>query len=69
MEGTLKRLFDGIGYAEGISDPMFATHDTRLENIDALEALIQDYLAELIMDEALQFFADRRHHRRSAGMP
>jgi formyl-CoA transferase len=59
MEGTLKRLFEGIGYPEGISDPRFATHEARLANIDALDALIQEHLAQLTMDEALQFFAER----------
>lgn len=59
MEGTLKRLFEGIGYPEGITDPRFATHEARLANIDALDALIQEHLARLTMDEALQFFAER----------
>jgi crotonobetainyl-CoA:carnitine CoA-transferase CaiB-like acyl-CoA transferase len=59
MEGTLARLFDGIGYPQGLSDPRFSTHEARLANIDALDALIQEHLAGLTLDEALQFFAER----------
>lgn len=58
MEGTLKRLFEGIGYPQGLADPRFATHEARLANIDALDGLIQDHLARLTMDEALRFFAE-----------
>jgi crotonobetainyl-CoA:carnitine CoA-transferase CaiB-like acyl-CoA transferase len=59
MEGTLKRLFDGIGRPEAMSDPRFATHEARLANIDALDDMIQEYLARLTLDEALGFFAER----------
>jgi formyl-CoA transferase len=59
MEGTLMRLFDGIGRPEAISDPRFATHEARLANIDALDDLIQDYIGQLTRDEALTFFAER----------
>lgn len=59
MEGTLARLFEGIGYPQGLSDPRFATHEARLANIDALDDLIQIHLAQLTLEEALQFFADR----------
>lgn len=59
MEGTLARLFEGIGYPEGLSDPRFATHEARLKNIDALDDLIQGHLVKLDLDEALQFFAER----------
>jgi formyl-CoA transferase len=59
MEGTLVRLFDGIGHPEALSDPRFATHEARLANIDALDGMIQSYLGELSLDDALQFFAER----------
>jgi formyl-CoA transferase len=59
MEGTLGRLFEGIGYPQGLSDPRFATHEARLQNIDALDKLLQDHLARLTLDEALQFFSER----------
>lgn len=59
MEGTLQRLFTGIGFPEGMNDPRFSTHEARLENIDALDAILQDYLSRLTLDEALAFFAER----------
>jgi crotonobetainyl-CoA:carnitine CoA-transferase CaiB-like acyl-CoA transferase len=59
MEGTLARLFEGIGYPDGPRDPRFATHEARLSNIDALDGMIQAHLAGLSLDEALLFFAER----------
>jgi formyl-CoA transferase len=59
MEGTLARLFEGIGYPQGLSDPRFASHEARLRNIDALDDLIQCHLARLTLQEALAFFAER----------
>lgn len=59
MEGTLQRLFAGIGFPEGMNDPRFSTHEARLENIDALDAILQNYLSRLTLDEALAFFAER----------
>jgi len=59
MEGTLIRLFEGIGRPQALSDPRFATHEARLANIDALDDMIQAYIARLTLDEALAFFAER----------
>lgn len=59
MEGTLARLFDGIGYPQGLQDPRFASHEARLKNIDALDALIQGHITKLTLPEALDFFAQR----------
>jgi formyl-CoA transferase len=59
MEGTLARLFEGIGYPEGLQDPRFANHEARLKNIDALDALIQGHITKLTLEEALEFFATR----------
>ncbi|WP_305807061.1 CoA transferase, partial [Stenotrophomonas sp. YIM B06876] len=59
MEGTLARLFEGIGYPEGLQDQRFSTHEARLKNIDALDALIQGHIARLTLAEALEFFAVR----------
>ena len=59
MEGTLQRLFDGIGFPDGLKDPRFASHEARLANIDDLDALIQDHIGALTLDQALVFFADR----------
>jgi len=59
MEGTLVRLFEGIGRPQALSDPRFATHEARLANIDALDDMIQAYIARLSLHEALAFFAER----------
>ena len=59
MEGTLIRLFEGIGRPQALSDPRFATHEARLANIDALDDMIQAYIARLSLHEALAFFAER----------
>lgn len=59
MEGTLARLFEGIGYPEGLLDPRFSSHEARLKNIDALDTLIQGHITKLTLAEALEFFAVR----------
>lgn len=59
MEGALARLFDGIGYPEGLRDPRFATHEARLKHIDALDDLIQGHITKLTLAQALDFFAQR----------
>lgn len=59
MEGTLVRLFEGIGYPEGLKDARFSTHEARLKNIDALDGLIQSHISKLSLDEALDFFKIR----------
>jgi formyl-CoA transferase len=59
MEGTLARLFEGIGYPQGLSDPRFATHEARLRHIDALDELIQQHIGGLTLEQALDFFATR----------
>jgi formyl-CoA transferase len=58
MEGTLKRLFEGIGYPNGLEDARFSSHEARLANIDALDQLIQGHLAKLDLEEALRFFKE-----------
>jgi len=59
MEGTLARLFEGIGQADALTDPRFATHEARLRHIDALDEMIQAHVGRLTLDEALRFFAER----------
>lgn len=59
MQGTLARLFEGIGYPEGLVDPRFSTHEARLANIDALDDLIQGHIARLDLSQALDFFEAR----------
>ncbi len=59
MAGALVRLFEGIGYPEGIQDERFSSHESRLKNIDALDDLIQGHITKLSMQEALIFFKER----------
>ncbi|WP_062310698.1 CaiB/BaiF CoA transferase family protein [Polynucleobacter sinensis] len=59
MEGTLVRLFEGIGYPDGLRDSRFSSHEARLKNIDALDDLIQTHINKLSLVEALEFFKER----------
>ena len=58
MEGTLKRLFEGIGFPNGLDDPRFSSHEARLANIDELDGLIQNHLSKLDLAKALDFFKE-----------
>ena len=58
MEGTLKRLFEGIGFSNGLDDPRFSSHEARLANIDELDGLIQNHLSKLNLAQALDFFKE-----------
>ena len=58
MEGTLKRLFEGIGVPKGLEDPRFSSHEARLANIDDLDRLIQGHISKLNLEHALAFFKE-----------
>lgn len=59
MDGTLARLFAGIGCPEAMEDPRFSSHEARIANVDALDALIQNHVGQLTLQEALDFFEER----------
>ena len=59
MDGTLARLFAGIGCPEAMDDPRFSSHEARIANVDALDALIQNHVGQLSLQEALDFFEER----------
>ena len=59
MDGTLARLFAGIGCPEAMDDPRFASHEARIANVDALDAMIQNHVGQLSLQEALDFFEER----------
>ena len=59
MDGTLARLFAGIGCPEAMDDPRFSTHEARIANVDALDALVQNHVGQLSLQEALDFFEER----------
>ncbi|MCM5572069.1 CoA transferase [Burkholderiaceae bacterium FT117] len=57
MEGTVQRLFAAIGRPDMVGDPRFASHAARIENIDALDAVIGDFVKGRSLEENLAFFA------------
>lgn len=59
MDGTLARLFAGIGCPEAMHDPRFSSHEARIANVDDLDALIQNHVGQLSLQEALDFFEER----------
>lgn len=58
MEGTLKRLFQGIGFPNGLEDSRFSSHEARLANIDDLDRIIQGHISKLNLEQALDFFKE-----------
>ena len=59
MDGTLARLFAGIGCPEAMDDPRFSSHEARIANVEALDTLIQNHVGQLSLQEALDFFEER----------
>ncbi len=59
MDGTLARLFAGMGCPEAMDDPRFSSHEARIANVEALDALIQTHVGQLTLQEALNFFEER----------
>ncbi len=56
IEAMARRLFTAIGRAELLDDPRFATNAARLANVEAVDAVIQDFIAARDRDEVLAFF-------------
>ncbi|MEY3766839.1 MAG: hypothetical protein RLZ03_1799 [Pseudomonadota bacterium] len=59
MDGTLARLFAGIGCPEAMDDPRFSSHEARIAHVDALDTLIQNHVGQLSLQDALDFFEER----------
>ena len=57
MEGTVQRLFAAIGRPDMVGDPRFASHAARIENIDALDAVIGEFVRGRTLDDNLAFLA------------
>jgi crotonobetainyl-CoA:carnitine CoA-transferase CaiB-like acyl-CoA transferase len=55
-QGMAERLFRAIGRPELNQDPRFATGAARLENREAVEAIVAAFIAERTLAEALAFF-------------
>jgi crotonobetainyl-CoA:carnitine CoA-transferase CaiB-like acyl-CoA transferase len=52
------RTFDAIGRPELKDDPRFVDNDSRLENVDELDEIIQDWVAEHSREEVLGTFEE-----------
>lgn len=51
-----ERLFTAIGRADMIEDPRFRTNTARLDNVDAVDQVIQDFIGSRTLAENLAFF-------------
>jgi len=55
-QGMTERLFRAIGREDLITDPRFCTNADRLAHMDALDAIIGDFVAARSLDDNLAFF-------------
>jgi crotonobetainyl-CoA:carnitine CoA-transferase CaiB-like acyl-CoA transferase len=51
-----ERLFQAIGHPELVQDVRFCSNTNRLENVEALEAIIQDFISRRTLRETLDYF-------------
>ena len=51
-----ERLFKAIGREDMITDPRFRTNAARLDNVDAVDQAIQDFIGKRTLAENLEFF-------------
>ena len=51
-----QRLFRAIGRADMIDDPRFRTNSDRLDHVDEVDAVIQDFIGQRTLAENLAFF-------------
>ena len=56
-EAMTKRLFRAIGREDLSQDPRFAANEARLRNVEALDAIIGEFVRRRPLNEALKFFA------------
>ena len=52
------RLFRAIGRADMIDDPKFVNNSARLDHVDELDAIIQDFIGQKTLPENLAFFEE-----------
>lgn len=55
-QGMTERLFRTIGRADLIDDPRFRSNAERLENVEALDAIVGAFIGERSLGENLAFF-------------
>lgn len=56
-QAMAERLFHVIGRPELVEDPRFATNALRLQNVEALDAIIGNFIAKMTQPECVEFFA------------
>ncbi|MDO9405811.1 MAG: CoA transferase [Polaromonas sp.] len=56
MQSMAIKLFESIGRPELIFDPRFATNTARVQNMDAIDAIVADFMRERTQAENLAFF-------------
>jgi crotonobetainyl-CoA:carnitine CoA-transferase CaiB-like acyl-CoA transferase len=58
MQGMCERLLTAIGRPDLIQDPRFRTNEARVQNRNALDQIIQDFLVQRDLAENLRFFEE-----------
>ncbi|MBI3790232.1 MAG: CoA transferase [Gemmatimonadetes bacterium] len=56
MQPMCEKLFTVMGRADMITDPRFANNAARIENIDELDAIIQEFVGQRTLDENTALF-------------
>jgi len=56
MQSMAMKIFDTMGRADLKTDPKFATNDARVQNRDALDASIGQYIGARTQEENLEIF-------------
>lgn len=57
-QAMTERLFRAIGRDDLILDPRFATNQVRVENVEALDSIVGQFILERDLEDALTFFDD-----------
>jgi crotonobetainyl-CoA:carnitine CoA-transferase CaiB-like acyl-CoA transferase len=55
-QGVFVKLMKSLGRPELVDDPRFRTNTDRIRNLDEIDGIVRDYVAQLNMDEALAQF-------------
>lgn len=58
-QAMAERLFRAIGRPELVQDPLFSNNAARLQNVEALDAIIGSFLSKMTQQKCVEFFAAR----------
>jgi len=58
-QAMAERLFHAIGQPGLVEDSRFATNASRLQNVEALDAIIESFIAKMTQKECVDFFNQR----------